>query len=96
MTQQKSAVATEDLRVALIYLEGLVHLVRRMEGAQGIDRTFATDLAQSLQDMDTEDPYYFAPLRYETAVPGMGWEAVATQIAEVRDRLVEAYGNDAL
>ncbi|HEX8081802.1 MAG TPA: hypothetical protein VF557_16440 [Jatrophihabitans sp.] len=96
MTQQKTTVATEDLGAALTYLEGLVHLIRRLEGAQGIGRTFATDLAQSLQDMDTEDSYYFAPLRYETAVPGMGWDAVATQIADVRHRLVEAYGNDVL
>jgi hypothetical protein len=96
MTQQRTTVATRDLGAALTYLEGLVHLIRRLEGAQGVSRTFATDLAQSLQDMDTEDPHCFAPLRYETAAPGMGWDAVATQITDVRHRLVKAYGNDVL
>lgn len=92
----EATVSTADLGAALTYLEGLSHLARRLAKSSGLGEVLVDELARGLQDLDTDDPACFEPLRYESAAHGTGWDAVAENIDDLRSRLLEGYAEAAL
>jgi hypothetical protein len=95
MPTQRAVVRTEDLEAALDFLEGLLLISETLatpEHSHGAGR----QLAAALLSMD-EQSYAMSwqPLRYEEGT-GLGWEFIARNVGELRQRLLEGYANAAL
>jgi hypothetical protein len=93
MSQPHAKVRTADLEEALDYLEGLLVILRQFhDGAPDHDQR--AQLVVALMSMDSHGMNW-EPLRYEAGV-GMGWAYMAENVGQLRERLMEGYGNAAL
>jgi hypothetical protein len=87
-------VRTDDLGAALDYLDGLLTILKSFEADE---RGFEDDdpLLAALSELEGFDATSWAPLRYQPG-SGSGWGYVVENATELRDRLVESYGDAAL
>ncbi len=58
-----------------------------MKASEGVAHMFADEVAEALQQMNVDDPYFWDPLRYESADHGMGWDAIAANVRSLIKRL---------
>ncbi|MFQ1002605.1 hypothetical protein [Modestobacter sp. SSW1-42] len=88
-----ATVRTADLEAALDYLEGLVTILRTFHADQRgrEDRDELLAQLQALEGLGMK----WEPLRYQEGV-GQGWESVAQNVAELRERLLGPYTEAAL
>ena len=78
---------------ALDYLDGLVVILERL-AEQGVGRGAPSPLLNALQGMDSGEMSW-EPLRYQ-ATDGQGWAYVAENVRDLRERLLDNYGEAAL
>lgn len=90
----KTTVNTVDVEAALDYLAGLVEVLHAFTAEQR-GRHEADALLEQLQELPTFDPQNWAPLRYQSA-DGQGWENVARNVGDLRQRLLGPYSESAL
>jgi len=91
VSKRIATVRTDDLEEALDYLEGLVLILSAFHsGHEGLDQR--PGLLAALQSMDSHGMNW-EPLRYG---PNMGWRFLATNVASLRERLLEGYTDAAL
>lgn len=83
-------VATDDLEMALDYLEGLVLILREFDRRE----THEQPLAEALMKMDSHGMNW-ETLRYQ-ATTRQGWSDVALNVETLRERLLEGYADAAL
>jgi hypothetical protein len=91
--RSNATVYTDDLGMALDYLEGLQTILARLD-ADGLGREEDDPLLQAL---DGTNHYSGAwePLRYQREV-GEGWAYVSAALGELRERLLAGYSESAL
>jgi len=93
----EATVRTEDLGMAIDWLEGLATLLYELhQERRGADRDAGRDLLIEKLSTDLIDHHgVWQPLGYQAGV-GMGWYYLAHNVEELRGQLVERYGNAAL
>ena len=69
------------------YLEGLALIAEKMRATEGVAHMFADEVSEALQRVGGIDPYYWDPLRYESAVHGEGWAGIAANVRALLERL---------
>lgn len=93
MPSQNATVRTADVRQALDFLDGL-ELILRVFDERSAGEDVRPALLAALQSMDSEG-HNWEPLRYGGG-PAQGWRFVGRNVADLRSRLVQSYGDAAL
>ena len=89
--KRTATIETNDLGLTLDYLQGLEEMLSALSDGNAQPHV----LLDRLQTMDAERATTWAPLRYETATHH-GWQYVADNLSDLRQRLVQAYERAAL
>ena len=88
-----ATIRTSDLEAALDYLEGLVEILDTFAAEQR-GRHQSDELLARLQALQGPGMNW-EPLRYQVGV-GQGWQFVARNVEELRERLLGPYTEAAL
>ena len=86
-------IRTDDLARTLDYLDGLLTILQRLSNDR-VGKDAGDPLIGQLEEGTAYSDAWDA-LRYQVGV-GAGWSHVGENIADLRDRLLAAYGDAAL